>query len=82
MPTELTESKAERCSVLSYSVLRSYYSELPHLAHPPDEADGGGAAAGRNGLDHDCLISKKVGGLHKMKVTNFSDIAPQKFEES
>ena len=24
----------------------------------------------------------KVGGLHKMKVTNFSDIAPQKFEES
>jgi hypothetical protein len=82
MPTKLTESKAERCSVLSYSVLRSYYSELPHLAHPPDEADGGGAAAGRNGLDHDCLISKKVGGLHKMKVTNFSDIAPQKFEES
>ena len=25
MPTELTEIKAERCSVFSYSVLRSYY---------------------------------------------------------
>ena len=28
MPTKLTESKAERCSVFSYSVLRSYYSVL------------------------------------------------------
>ena len=56
MLTELTESKAERCSVFSYSVLRSYYCELPHLAHPPDEADRGGAAAGRIGMDHDCLM--------------------------
>jgi len=28
MPTELTESKAERCSVFSYSVLRSYVHDF------------------------------------------------------
>ena len=43
-------------SVFSYSVLRSYYSELPHLAHPTDEADRGGVAAGRNCMDHDNLM--------------------------
>ena len=54
---EADEKQGGRCSVFSYSVLRSYYSELPlHLAHPPDEADGGGAAAGRNGMNHDCLM--------------------------
>ena len=33
-----------------------YGGEVPHLAHPTDEVDGWGAAAGRNSMDHDYLM--------------------------
>ena len=69
MPTELTESKAERCSVFSYSVLRScvHGSGLPHLAAATHQRYDRVSRPRRKYLDYhpidrECVITFTVSG--------------------